>query len=210
MGGYGSGKRPEKEVIEDYCYIDSRRWQREGLLTPGNSFSSHWTGKSQPVAGIIVIVETGLLRLVHNYRKNPDDEPEMLDYHIGLETTSSHYGGARYWFICPGKDCGRRVAKLYSNGHYFACRHCYQLAYASQRESKASRGIRGAGKIRETLGWNPCIISPPEGKPPGMHWKTYLRLMTKQRDYCNDAYQGMVASIKKVNSLLTDLEESLG
>jgi len=30
--------------------------------------------------------------------------------------------------------CGRSVNNLYGAGRLFACRHCYQLAYASQRE----------------------------------------------------------------------------
>jgi hypothetical protein len=42
MGGIGSGKRwhyGAKDTTEDYMPIDIRRWQREGLLTPGTAFT---------------------------------------------------------------------------------------------------------------------------------------------------------------------------
>jgi len=62
------------------------------------------------------------------------------------------FGGARPYFVCPGVvngiTCGRRVAKLYGAGTYFLCRHCYRLAYASQREDRYDRALRRANNIR--------------------------------------------------------------
>jgi hypothetical protein len=52
---------------------------------------------------------------------------------VGIERTPCHVGGSRPWFICPALGCGRRVAILYGGG-IFACRLCFQLAYASARE----------------------------------------------------------------------------
>src|SRR5450755_3193949 len=40
-----------------------------------------------------------------------------------------------------GRDCGRRVALLYSAGGPFACRSCYGLPYASQGEALRYRGL---------------------------------------------------------------------
>jgi hypothetical protein len=68
------------------------------------------------------------------------------------------------------------VAKLYLGGRYFACRHCQQLAYQSQREAPYERMARRANAIRERLGWQYGIFEPPEGKPKGMHWRTFERL----------------------------------
>ena len=43
-----------------------------------------------------------------------------------------HFGGVRFWFVCPG--CSRRVGVLYlAPGHdRFRCRYCLRLAYESQ------------------------------------------------------------------------------
>lgn len=63
-----------------------------------------------------------------------------LDYKIELVSTPCHFGGVRWWFICPlwknSVYCGRRVGKLYlpPNGIYFGCRHCYDLTYRSCKE----------------------------------------------------------------------------
>src|SRR6185369_10508511 len=60
---------------------------------------------------------------------------------VRLVTTQPNYGGVRWWFVCPlttrGQACNRRVMKLYlpPNGHYFGCRHCYDLTYRSRQQS---------------------------------------------------------------------------
>ena len=60
---------------------------------------------------------------------------------LQLVTSTPHYGGRRWWFICPlaRNDGGppRRVEKLYlpSGGKYFGSREGYGLTYASCQES---------------------------------------------------------------------------
>jgi len=98
--------------------------------------------------------------LSYSWQK-PSGESGRLDYPVNLETTSCHYGGVRYWFICPAVTCGKRVAKLYLGDKYFA----YRLTYNSQRETKGDRGYRGAGKVRERLGWMPGIAPHPVVSP---------------------------------------------
>ena len=72
--------------------------------------------------------------------------------------TPCNLGGSRAWFICPAVGCGRRVAILYGGG-IFACRHCYQLAYASAREDVCDRAARRADRLRARLGWEPGILN---------------------------------------------------
>ncbi|MCJ7730396.1 MAG: hypothetical protein MUO27_11045 [Sedimentisphaerales bacterium] len=68
--------------------------------------------------------------------RNTGEEVEY-DYKVALTTTPCHFGGVRYWFICPLSGCGRRVGKLYKapGSRYFGCRHCYDLSYESRNES---------------------------------------------------------------------------
>ncbi|CZG10327.1 TPA: hypothetical protein JBE46_02375 [Legionella pneumophila subsp. pneumophila] len=70
-----------------------------------------------------------------------------MRYPFLLNWTPCRFGGERPWFICPAKGCQRRVAILYS-GSIYACRHCHQLAYTSQREADYDRALRQAEKIR--------------------------------------------------------------
>jgi hypothetical protein len=90
------------------------------------------------------------------------------------------FGGERPYFVCPGVvneiACGRRVAKLYAAGAYFLCRHCYRLAYASQRDDRYARALRRANDIRMRIGGEPGIVAPFPTRPKGMHHKTYDRL----------------------------------
>ncbi len=67
-------------------------------------------------------------------------ETKDFDYKVKLAETACHFGGTRYWFMCPlyigGVACGRRVGCLYKEGDYFGCRHCYGLTYTSKVRSK--------------------------------------------------------------------------
>lgn len=209
MGGFGSGRKFGANVTDDYRQIDIRRWQRDGLLFPGSHINWQWLRNGEKIASIVAKVEAGYLRLIYNYRAPGSEDWEPLDYPVRLQTTPCHYGGVRYWFTCPAVGCGRRVAILYLGGKYFACRDCYQLAYQSQREDKGDRGHRGANKIRTKLGWPVGIANPPEGKPKGMHWRTYNRLMLKQLRYANDAQFGMIATLKRLDVKIAGLEELL-
>ena len=75
-----------------------------------------------------------------------------------------------------GRRCGRRVAVLYGLRDYFACRHCYRLAYESQQEPIRMRGLIKAQKILTRLGAKPDVLDPFPEKPPRMHWRTYRLL----------------------------------
>jgi hypothetical protein len=67
------------------------------------------------------------------------------------------------------------VAILYG-GSIFACRHCYQLAYDSQREQPYQRALSRAQAIWMKLGGSACTSDDFPPKPKGMHWRTYERL----------------------------------
>lgn len=204
MGGYSSGRKSQISCTDDHLSIDARQWQRDGVLVAGTSFNTTWLRASKEVGNIGVRATTGQVRLSYSWQKN-SGESGSLDYPVKLQTTSCHYGGERSWFVCPAVECGKRVAKLYLGEKYFACRHCCQLAYHSQREAKDDRATRSAEKIRAKLDWQPGIINYPGNKPKGMHWKTYLRLMAEYRDYANQALLGMTAKMEIMTNRVSAL-----
>lgn len=182
MGGYGSGRRwhfNTKDTTNDYRALDVRRWKRDGLLTSCQAFGWQWSRNGEVYASIRVRTEENRVTLIYRHRNKGEEEWQDENYPIYLEWTNCHLGGKRPWFLCPAKGCGRRVAILYG-GTIFACRHCYQLAYESQREALHDRAARRADRIREKLDWPGGILEGSGwGKPKGMHWKTYERLTAK-------------------------------
>ncbi|MGB7270257.1 MAG: hypothetical protein WBC90_12125 [Albidovulum sp.] len=83
------------------------------------------------------------------------------------------------------------IAVLYG-GAIFACRHCYQLAYPSQREKPGDRAARKADRIRDKLGWEGGVLNGPEpwNKPKGMHQATFDRLRWKHDRFADRALAG--------------------
>ena len=76
------------------------------------------------------------------------------DFNVSLTTTLCHYGGIRYWFVCP--FCSKRVGGIYRvpGGLYFACRKCQDLTYRSRnRTGIALMGHTGRqiDKLREKI-----------------------------------------------------------
>jgi hypothetical protein len=184
MGGIGSGRRwrfGAKATTDDFRAIDIRRWARDGLLSPGQSFGWQWTHGGEVTGSINVHVEAGRVVLAYRTRSGGGDW-RGESYPVRLEATPCHLGGERHWFLCPGRGCGRRVAKLYG-GAIFACRHCHRLAYPSQREADDDRAVRRADSIRRKLDWQPGIANGHGPKPKGMHWRTFERLCALHDDF---------------------------
>lgn len=190
MGGIGSGRYwrwDTKETTEDYRSIDIRRWHRERLLIPNQSFSRQWISDGEVASSISVRVEKNKIYLIYRQR-NHDKNWVDKHYPIYLAWTSCNYGNSRPWFLCP--ICGRRVAILYS-GKIFACRQCYQLAYPSQRETFPFRAARQVDKIRERLNWESRCLNSCGLKPKGMHTTTFKRLLTLHNAYVSQALSWM-------------------
>lgn len=180
MGGIGSGNRYRygtKNTVEGRTSLDINRWVRDGYLTAGRSFSWQWTWGDGSTSSISVRVESAwAIRLIYRTRSGGEVDWTDVNYSIQLTRTPCRFGGERTWFVCPGRGCGRRVAKLYCAGRYYVCRHCGNLAYSSQREEAGSRALRRAQTIRERLGGSSNMFELFPPKPKGMHWCTYIRL----------------------------------
>jgi hypothetical protein len=163
--------------------LDINRLHREGCLRPGWVGGWQWTRDGEKVASISFRAEEECLLLLYRYRSGGGDDWQEIEEPVSIDWTPCHFGGARPWFVCPGVvhgvACRRRVGKLYGPGRYLLCRHCYRLAYQSQREQPYERSLRRANNIRIRLGGDPGVLSPFPEKPKGMHWRTYERLSNR-------------------------------
>ena len=169
-----------RTACESCRSIDVRRWHRDGRLSAGQHFTNSWTFGGEPAGTINAHTEPGAVVLTYRTRSWQAAEWKTITQRVPMTWTDCHFGGRRPWFVCSvysdGQYCGRRVAVLYDAGNYFACRHCYGLAYETQQQSARWRGFTKARKIRMRLDGSINLLEPFPEKPPRMHWRTYERL----------------------------------
>ena len=192
MGGPGSGNRwryGAKSTTDDYRILDVRRLARKGALRPGYWGGWEWMRDGETVASIQMRAEQDRVVLVYRHRSG-DGEWKDEQYPVRIVRTPCSLGGSRPWFICPAVGCGRRVAILFGGG-IFACRHCYQLAYASAREHESDRATRRADKLRARLGWEPGILNGNGDKPKWMRWRTFQRLVAAHDAFVSESLATM-------------------
>jgi hypothetical protein len=155
MGGMGSGRRYQggRSTTEDYRSLDVRKLHKAGLLAAGHGQWSWYSRASCEPR--FQVQEAG--RLILSYTR-PGRRAEGFRYPVRLDWTPCQHGG-RVLGSCARRLLRRRVAILYG-GAVFACRHCYRLAYESQRGRDYDRLAGRADKIRRRLGWPVGILNP--------------------------------------------------
>jgi hypothetical protein len=189
MGGYGSGRRYSgRDTTDDHHKLDVRSLQRGGWLKPGVPSVSRWTNRGTVRGSIGLVAGHGHITL--KYRNQHFGEAWVsLEYDVLIEASPCHFGGERFWFRCPGRGCGRRVAILYCS-RYFVCRHCLDLSYESQKENAEQRCDRRAWALREKTGGWGSLFDPFPPRRKGMHRQTYQRLSMR---YAREVYTGTLA-----------------
>ena len=204
MGGFGSGRgQGGKDTTSDMRSLDVRNLQRNGWLMPGRVSNLTWTRRGVESASMSVRTEVDCVILKYRHRRD-SGEWKQEEYPVWLEWTGCNLGGKRAWFLCPARECGRRVAILFG-GSIFACRHCHKLAYECQRESDGDRAMNRADTIRRRLGWGAGIANPIGDKPKGMHWRTFERLLTDYHAFALASWEGTAQRLGLMNRRLDKL-----
>jgi hypothetical protein len=198
--GSGQQRQRKKATTNDYRALDVRVLQRKGLLVPGRTSTIRWSINGNTLESIQLRAEDDRVILSQNSRREAGEGP-AVEYPIYLDWSGCHLGGQRAWFRCPAKGCGRRVALLYS-GSIYACRHCHQLAYASQREKGYARALRKVDRLRDKLGWGPGIMNVDRSKPKGMHWRTFVWLKAEHDALIGEYLAGMTQRFEGVDGFV--------
>ena len=187
MGGYGSGRIGGRPTVESGLTIDLCRLIRQGDIQPGAHVSGILTWRRSRTGETVARIgyEASMLdpvqswlRLIHIITHSRDGRKVNCDYRVLVESTWPHFGGCRWWFICP--LTGRRTANLYlANGaDRFAARDVYRVAYASQNNSMLNRSHAHQARLYAKLGQT--YVAFQQGPPPRPKWmrrKTYQRLL---------------------------------
>ena len=162
-------RRRNHQFTDELRALDIRRLHRDGCLerVGAGRVTVTWDGGSS----IDVVKDrTGILL---EYSVVDGEDREERSERIVIQRTRCHFGSSRPWWFCP--RCGRRCAILFG-GRRFLCRHCHDLRYRSQSETKSERLLRKAERIRARLGGSGVVFDSFPPKPKGMHWRTYYRL----------------------------------
>ena len=163
-------------------------WSRGRRMSPGSCYTGSWRWPRSRTEELVDYIHYSIELLGDPHVRMCYKDPrsgELFEGRVDLVSTSPNYGGRRWWFLCPvvvaGRPCLRRVRKLYlaPGRRYFACRHCCDLGYTSQREDDAHRALSKAQAIRVRLGGSAAMQHPFPPKPKRMRWKTYRLLRAK-------------------------------
>jgi hypothetical protein len=156
-------------TCESYHRLDVRELARDGLLSSTGTIT--WSRVDQVTGRITVCGDGDSVTLAYVTNE------QNINERITLSKTHVNFGGERCWFLCPG--CDRRVGVLYG-GTLFRCRHCHDLRYVSQRESKSHRAISRIQRTRVKLGGSSNLTKPLPNRPRYMHHRTYERLVREE------------------------------
>lgn len=139
----------------------------------GGKGSTRWNGhRSKPIEERQKSIEIGAYVRAKGIATGAETGPGG----VRLSWSPCHYGGSRPWFVCPTRECGRRVRKLYAAGTSLHCRTCLGLAYRTQRMNQEDRLRHRARKRRWAIGNQDPGGTLLAWKPANMHWTTFARI----------------------------------
>ena len=96
-----------QRTVDDLLQLNAHKVMLAGA--PAGRWHSTWrwtwhTWQGQQTAAIDLVVTLAEQALLSYTWQGQPVQP----YAVNVATTTPHYGGVRYWWLCPG--CGRRVA----------------------------------------------------------------------------------------------------
>jgi len=179
MGGWGSGRCAGRPTADSSLRIDLAWMLRTGHAKEGSwrSGTVHWNCGGKPSGSIsyqAIMDRPGKERLELSYTRGHGDDREQVHQTVRLCHTVPHYGGKRWWLICPFR--GIRVAKLYlpPGGDRFASRQAWRLAYRIQRVARHDRASERLFRFQRKLGGEMGLGAFPQ-RPKGMWQRTWER-----------------------------------
>jgi len=172
MGGYGSGRRwgqSKKTAVEDGLILTARAFKPFMEMETGHVGTMTWTRgeEKEKVASISyrrVEDPAGGRAFRFIYTAGKGENAREMDYIVRMVQAAPHFGGVRWYFLCPlvheGRPCLHRGEKLYlpPGGLYFGCRRCYDLTYTSSQESHQFDGLFKALAANMGRGFTPAQV----------------------------------------------------
>lgn len=183
MGGWGSGRYGGRPTADASLRVDLAWMLRTGHAKEGAWLSGnlYWTCGGEPSGSIsyqAIMHQPGNERLELSYTRGSGDDREDVRQTVRLCSTRPHFGGKRWWMICPYR--GIRVGKLYlpPGGDRFASRQAWRLGYHCQRIAKDDRASERLFRFQRKLGGEAGLGAFPH-RPKGMWQRTWERQLER-------------------------------
>jgi len=141
-------RRTKRLTTDDCLAFDASRLLGAGIFhaEPGTLCSADWPANDTysslgRIVFTLVTDDNGQLFLgvLQGYLSALMGQQAISKQTVEIVTTNCHFGGHRFWFLCPltknGVPCKRRVRVLYwhSDAPFFGCRSCHDLTYESSQ-----------------------------------------------------------------------------
>jgi hypothetical protein len=166
-------------LADEAFRLDLAWMMRTGLAVPGEARAGtlNWTWGGEPSASASYDVDMtgeGEGRVMLAYARGTGEARREIRQTIRLVSTPLHFGGRRWWMICPFS--GARCGKLYRpyGGDRFASRTVWRLGYRSQRLAGHDTPFERMFRLQKRLG---CDQGYDSGlyRPKGMWHRTFER-----------------------------------
>ncbi len=204
MGGWGSGRQGGRPTADASKRIDIAWMIRTKRAVPGQWVSGtlSWTCGTEPAGSISYEADMRDLygsELRLSYWRGSEPDREHVRQTVRLVFTEPHYGGRRWWMICPYRH--NRAGKLYlpNGGDRFAGRRAWRLGYHIQRVGHRDRAFEKLFRLQKKLG---CDQGWEAGlrRPKGMHHRTYQRHWERYWELdreCAGEMMGLLARLRR-------------
>lgn len=180
MGGPGSGnwfRWDRKAVVEESWTLDLRILKKHGGFKSDKPSIYFLSSRTQRVAFRVQKLNETLH--VSVYLIDGSQLLPVTAREVQYTTTPCHYGGGRWWLVCPCRSCLRRCVALFLYQGEFYCRRCLNLGYYSQRGGVADHIIERAARLRRKLGASESLQSPLPPRPRYMRKVKYQQLIAE-------------------------------
>ena len=209
MGGYGSGRTGGKPIAEHCRQIDICRMRKDGSMRDGEITSGtlHWSCFGRPSGSINFrcdLIDPNNARINLFFSLERHGRTELVEQVILLRFTVPHYGGRRWWMICPLKHA--RVAKLYMpmTADCFASRKAWRLGYRSQRIAPADQPLERLFRLEDKLGIGRGSNGPLV-RPKGMWERTFVHHQAEHDELSRQVVESMIAQTPQLAEHLGNL-----
>lgn len=184
MGGYNSsrwGGYLRKTAVSECSTLSVNDWPRDLLAARFAAGAPVYYGETRTARFVDELID-GLFertsqRTGKTYARTLDSQRGQA---VGVARTPCHFGGFRYWLVCPA--CARRCGKLYCPPYSkrYLCRLCHDLSYttAQQAHDRDRHAVIGPlARNIDILARADAVRLKLEAAPPGT--KKRARLMAR-------------------------------